>query len=173
MTTPPSQSLAMAQDTLWGLVTRNTTQFFNTSNMIPNFKPVNFPKFDRKSNVTMFLRLYENTIYGADEAMKSSAIFNCLDFETQTTIMPRLLERGCTFANVSKALLDEFGSEEALNIWKISVEGGIRKGETMQEFANRFYLEAQTLISLKAASSLMLSLPCSMQYNLTRISCLL
>ncbi|KAJ9070248.1 hypothetical protein DSO57_1010287 [Entomophthora muscae] len=32
------------------------------------------------------------------------------------------------------------------------VEGGIRKEETMQEFADRFYLEAQTLISLKAAS---------------------
>ncbi|KAJ9051308.1 hypothetical protein DSO57_1005598 [Entomophthora muscae] len=32
------------------------------------------------------------------------------------------------------------------------VEGGIRKGETMQEFADRFYIEAQTLISLKAAS---------------------
>ncbi|KAJ9066966.1 hypothetical protein DSO57_1004396 [Entomophthora muscae] len=32
------------------------------------------------------------------------------------------------------------------------VEGGIRKRETMQEFADRFYLEAQTLISLEAAS---------------------
>ncbi|KAJ9060194.1 hypothetical protein DSO57_1033454 [Entomophthora muscae] len=32
------------------------------------------------------------------------------------------------------------------------VKGGIRKGETMQEFADRFSLEAQTLISLKAAS---------------------
>ncbi|KAJ9080395.1 hypothetical protein DSO57_1025519 [Entomophthora muscae] len=31
------------------------------------------------------------------------------------------------------------------------VKGGIKKGETMQEFADRFYLEAQTLISLKAA----------------------
>ncbi|KAJ9073092.1 hypothetical protein DSO57_1020125 [Entomophthora muscae] len=49
--------------------------------------------------------------------------------------------------------MDEFGSKEALNNWKMDfVEGGIRKGEAMQEFADRFYLEAQTLISLKAAS---------------------
>ncbi|KAJ9057646.1 hypothetical protein DSO57_1020519 [Entomophthora muscae] len=48
--------------------------------------------------------------------------------------------------------MDEFGSEEALNNRKMYfVEGGIKKGETMQEFSDRFYLEAQTLISLKAA----------------------
>ncbi|KAJ9065932.1 hypothetical protein DSO57_1014552 [Entomophthora muscae] len=92
-------------------------------------------------------------MYGADEAMKNSAIFKCLDSETQTFIMPRLPERGWTFVNVSKALMDEFGSKEALNNQKMDfVEGGIRKGETMQEFADRFYLEAQILISLKAGS---------------------
>ncbi|KAJ9085690.1 hypothetical protein DSO57_1011392 [Entomophthora muscae] len=32
------------------------------------------------------------------------------------------------------------------------VEGGIRKRETLQDFADRFYLEFQTLISLQAAS---------------------
>ncbi|KAJ9086395.1 hypothetical protein DSO57_1004457 [Entomophthora muscae] len=49
--------------------------------------------------------------------------------------------------------MDEFCSKEALNNWKIDfVEGGKRKGETMQELADRFYLEAHTLISLKAAS---------------------
>ena len=56
--------------------------FQNTSHVIPNFKPVNLPKFDRRSNVTMFLRLYGNTMYGTDNAMKNSAIFNCLDAET-------------------------------------------------------------------------------------------
>ena len=123
------------------------------SHVVPNFKPVNLPKFDRKSNVTMFLKLYENTMYGADEAMKNSAIFNCLDTETQTIIMPRLPENGWTFANVSKALVEEFGSEEALNNRKMDfIEGGFKKGESIQEFADRFYLEAQTLASLKAAS---------------------
>ncbi|KAJ9052940.1 hypothetical protein DSO57_1029100 [Entomophthora muscae] len=128
-------------------------QLFNTSNVIPNFKPVNLPKFDRKSNVIMFLRLYENTMYGADEAIQNSAIFNCLDSETQKIIMTRLPKRGWTFTNVSKVLMDEFGSKDAFNNQKMNfVEGGIIKGETMQEFADRFYLEAHTLISLKAAS---------------------
>ncbi|KAJ9078208.1 hypothetical protein DSO57_1009127 [Entomophthora muscae] len=85
--------------------------------------------------------------------MKNSAIFNCLNSETHTIIIPRLPEQGWTFSNVSKALMDEFGSKEALNNRKIDfVEEGIRKGETIQEFADRFYFEAQNLISLKAAS---------------------
>ncbi|KAJ9071601.1 hypothetical protein DSO57_1035368 [Entomophthora muscae] len=67
--------------------------------------------------------------------------------------MPRLPEHGWTFANVSKALVDEFGSKEALNNQKMDfVEGNIRKGETMQDFTDRFYQEAQTLIYLKTAS---------------------
>ncbi|KAJ9051886.1 hypothetical protein DSO57_1039542 [Entomophthora muscae] len=68
-------------------------------------------------------------------AMKNSAIFNCLDSETQTIIMPRPPERGWTFANVSKALMDEFGRKEALNNQKMDfVEGGIKKGEIMKKF---------------------------------------
>ncbi|KAJ9088042.1 hypothetical protein DSO57_1027051 [Entomophthora muscae] len=90
---------------------------------------------------------------GTDKAMKNSAIFNCLYAKTQTFYMPRLPERGWTFANVSRVLMEEFGSKVALNNRKIDfVEGGIKKGETMQEFSDRFYLESQTLISLKAAS---------------------
>ncbi|KAJ9085961.1 hypothetical protein DSO57_1009011 [Entomophthora muscae] len=126
---------------------------YNTSSVIPNFKPVNLPKFDRKSNVTMFLWLYENTMYGADEAMKNSAIFNCLNIKSHTAIMQLLPERGWIFVNVSRALMEEFGSEEDLYNCKMDfVEGGIKKGETIQEFADKFYLEAQNLISLKAAS---------------------
>ncbi|KAJ9061061.1 hypothetical protein DSO57_1024395 [Entomophthora muscae] len=49
--------------------------------------------------------------------------------------------------------MDEFGSKEALNNQIMNfVEGGIKKGEIMQEFEDRFYLEAQPLIYLKAAS---------------------
>ncbi|KAJ9067806.1 hypothetical protein DSO57_1035394 [Entomophthora muscae] len=49
--------------------------------------------------------------------------------------------------------MEELGSKEALNNHKMDfVKGGIKKGETMQEFADRFDLEAQTFISLKPAS---------------------
>ncbi|KAJ9077736.1 hypothetical protein DSO57_1014001 [Entomophthora muscae] len=54
--------------------------------------------------------------------------------------MPRLTERGWIFANGSRALMEEFGSEEALNNHKTDfVKGGIKK-------------DTQTPISLKAAS---------------------
>lgn len=119
----------------------------------PNFKPANLPRFERKSNVAMFLRLYENSMYGADEAMKSSAIINCLDVETQTIIMARLPETGWTYQQVAKALLQEYGSEEALTERKMEfMETKFQKGETILAFADRFYMEAQTLLSSKAAT---------------------
>ncbi|KAJ9053101.1 hypothetical protein DSO57_1027539 [Entomophthora muscae] len=57
-----------------------------------NFKPVNLPKFDGKSNVAMFLHLYQNSMYGTDNAMRDSTIINCLDAETQIIILPHLPE---------------------------------------------------------------------------------
>lgn len=118
-----------------------------------NFKPANLPKFDKKTNVYMFLQLYENSMYGADLPMKNSSIINCLDSEVQTLILPRLPTRSWTFDNVSKALIEEYGSEEALFCRKMEfTEGKINKGETLVDFSARFYLEAQTLISMGAAT---------------------
>ncbi|KAJ9077140.1 hypothetical protein DSO57_1019580 [Entomophthora muscae] len=70
-------------------------------NTLPFFKPANLPRFDRKSNVAMFLWLYQNSMYGADEAMKDATIINCLDTDTQTLILPCLSEKGWTYANIS------------------------------------------------------------------------
>ncbi|KAJ9071009.1 hypothetical protein DSO57_1001779 [Entomophthora muscae] len=61
-------------------------------NTLPFFKTANLPRFDRKSNVAMFLQLYQNSMYGADEAMKDATIINCLDTDTQTLILPCLPE---------------------------------------------------------------------------------
>ncbi|KAJ9070154.1 hypothetical protein DSO57_1011315 [Entomophthora muscae] len=61
----------------------------------------------------MFLRLYQNSMYGADNAMRDSTIINCLDAETQTIILPRLSENSWTFANVSRAFTEEVGSQKA------------------------------------------------------------
>ncbi|KAJ9075375.1 hypothetical protein DSO57_1036747 [Entomophthora muscae] len=55
-------------------------------NSLSFFKPANLPRFDRKSNVAMFLLLYQNSIYSADEAMKDATIINCLDTGTQMLI---------------------------------------------------------------------------------------
>ncbi|KAJ9064795.1 hypothetical protein DSO57_1026551 [Entomophthora muscae] len=57
-------------------------------NSSPFLKPANLPRFDRKSNVAMFLWLYQNSMYGADEAIKDTNIINCQDNDTQTLILP-------------------------------------------------------------------------------------
>ncbi|KAJ9067268.1 hypothetical protein DSO57_1001376 [Entomophthora muscae] len=122
-------------------------------NTLPFFKPANLPRFDRKSNIAMFLWLYQNSMYGADKAMKDATIINCLDTDTQTLILPHLPENGWTYANISQALMEEFGSQEALLGQKMDfVDTKLKVGETLEEFTSRFYLEAQTLASIKVVS---------------------
>ncbi|KAJ9063568.1 hypothetical protein DSO57_1039544 [Entomophthora muscae] len=57
-------------------------------NTLPFFKPDKLPRFDRKSNIAMFLWLYQNSMYGADEAMKDTTIINCLETDADTTLPP-------------------------------------------------------------------------------------
>ncbi|KAJ9055618.1 hypothetical protein DSO57_1002093 [Entomophthora muscae] len=83
-------------------------------NTLPFFKPANLPRFDRKSYVAMFLWLYQNLMYGADETMKDTTIINCLVTKTQRLILLCLPENSWTYANISWALMEEFGSQEAL-----------------------------------------------------------
>ncbi|KAJ9071325.1 hypothetical protein DSO57_1038067 [Entomophthora muscae] len=95
--------------------------------------------------------LYQNSMYGADEAMKDAVIINCLDTDTQTLILPCLPENGCTCSNILRALMEEFGGQEALLGQKmVFVDTKLKAGETLEEFNSRFYVEAQTLASMKA-----------------------
>ncbi|KAJ9049431.1 hypothetical protein DSO57_1024559 [Entomophthora muscae] len=113
-------------------------------NSSPFFKPANLPRFDRKSNVVMFLRLYQNSIYGADEAMKNATIINFLETDTQPLILPCLQGNSWTYANISWALMEEFDSQEALLGWKMDfADTKLKMGETLENFTSRFYLEAQ------------------------------
>ncbi|KAJ9066477.1 hypothetical protein DSO57_1008967 [Entomophthora muscae] len=108
---------------------------------LPFFKPANLPRFDRKSKVAMFLQLYQNSMYGADEAMKDATIINFLDTDTQTLILPCLPENGWAYANMSWALMEEFGSQEALLGQKMDFsDTKLKVGETLEEFNFRFYL---------------------------------
>ncbi|KAJ9060658.1 hypothetical protein DSO57_1028608 [Entomophthora muscae] len=110
------------------------------------FKPANLPRFDRKSNLAMFLQLYQNSMYGADKAMKDTTIIKCLDTNKQTLILSSLPENSWTYTNILQALMEEFGSQEALLGQKMDfVDTKLKMGETLEEFTSRFYLEAQTL----------------------------
>ncbi|KAJ9062670.1 hypothetical protein DSO57_1008127 [Entomophthora muscae] len=120
---------------------------------LPFFKPANLPRFDKKSNVAMFLWLYQNSMYRADEAMKNAIIINCLDTDTQTLILPCLPENGWTYANISWSLMEAFGSQEALLGRKMDfADTKLKVGETLEDFNFKLYLEAQTLASIKAVS---------------------
>ncbi|KAJ9064442.1 hypothetical protein DSO57_1030555 [Entomophthora muscae] len=113
-----------------------------THNTLPFFKPANLPRFDRKSNVAMFLRLYQNSMYGADKAIKNATIINCLDTDTQTLILPCLPENGWTYTNILLALMEEFGSQEALLGQKMDfADTELKVRETLEEFTYRLYLE--------------------------------
>ncbi|KAJ9090149.1 hypothetical protein DSO57_1005320 [Entomophthora muscae] len=99
----------------------------------------------------MFLRLYQNSMYDADNAMRDSIIIYCLYAETQTIILPRLPENSWTFAYVSRTLTQEFGSQEALLGCKMDfADTNLKVGETLEDFTSRFYLEAQALSSMSA-----------------------
>ncbi|KAJ9073573.1 hypothetical protein DSO57_1014760 [Entomophthora muscae] len=101
--------------------------------------------------MAMFLCLYQNSMYGADNTMRDSTIINCLNAETQTIILLHLPENGWTFANVSRALTQEFGSQEALLGCKMDfADTKLKVGETLEDFTSRFYLEAQTLLYMSA-----------------------
>ncbi|KAJ9073961.1 hypothetical protein DSO57_1011180 [Entomophthora muscae] len=110
-------------------------------NSLSLFKPANLPRFDRKSNVAMFLQLYQNSMCRADEAMKDASIINCLDTDTQTLILPRLPENGWTYANISWALMEEFGSQEALLGQKMDfADTKLKMEKPLEDFTSRFYL---------------------------------
>lgn len=118
-----------------------------------NFKPTNLPNFNKFYIVNIFIRLYENSMYGADEKAKASAIINCLDTETQTIIMGGISEYNWMYDEVKEALKNQFGSKESLTEWKIEfMDLQFLRGETIAEFSSRFSLEAQNLYFAKAAS---------------------
>ncbi|KAJ9062552.1 hypothetical protein DSO57_1009608 [Entomophthora muscae] len=103
-------------------------------NTLPFFKPANLPRFDRKSNVAIFLWLYQNSMYGADKAMKDATIIKCLETDAQTLILPRLPENSWTYANILWALMEEFGSQEALLGQKMDfADTKLKIGETLEE----------------------------------------
>ncbi|KAJ9058682.1 hypothetical protein DSO57_1010022 [Entomophthora muscae] len=81
--------------------------------------------------------------------MRDSTIINFLDAKTQTIILLRLPENKQNFANVSRALTEEFGSQEALLGHKMDfADTKLKVGETLEDFTSSFYLEAQTLLSI-------------------------
>lgn len=77
---------------------------------------------------------------------------NCLNLEAQKILMGQLPLHNWSYNQVASALIKEYGCEAALTNQKMEfLEIQFKIGESIKLFATQFYMEAQTLISSKAA----------------------
>ncbi|KAJ9065608.1 hypothetical protein DSO57_1017717 [Entomophthora muscae] len=110
------------------------------------FKPTNLPKFDPKGNVHTFLLLFEMSMYGANNQDKATTLLNQLDAASTNLIILHIPKHNWLYAAAKNVLLYKFGSiawvtERKNEFLMIS----FRKDNTISEFANCFYIEAQIL----------------------------
>lgn len=107
---------------------------------------MNLPKFDPKGNVHTFLRLFEMSMHGATDQDKATTLLNQLDAASTDLIVPHMPVNDWSYAAAKDALLHEFGSVARTTERKNEfLMINFKKDETIQEFADRFYLEAQIL----------------------------
>ncbi|KAJ9053803.1 hypothetical protein DSO57_1020644 [Entomophthora muscae] len=110
------------------------------------FKPMNLPKFDPKGNVHTFICLFKMSMYGANNQDKATTLLNQLDTASTDLIIPHMPKHNWLYAAAKSTLLYEFGSiawvtERKNEFLMIS----FKKDETIADFADCFYLEAQIL----------------------------
>lgn len=118
------------------------------------FKPLNLPSFDKNGNVATFIRLFENSMYGATDIEKASTIINCLDPASIDLVMPHLPQRQWTYQEVRDAIIIEFNNPEAINTRKMEFSKlMIQEDETLDKFADRYYAECQYLTGVGALST--------------------
>ncbi|KAJ9049317.1 hypothetical protein DSO57_1025739 [Entomophthora muscae] len=82
----------------------------NTEENLPRFKLMNLPKFDPKGNVHTFIRLFEMSMYGANNQDKATTLLNQLDAASTDLIIPHMPHNDWSYATAKQDLLYEFGS---------------------------------------------------------------
>ncbi|KAJ9048871.1 hypothetical protein DSO57_1030331 [Entomophthora muscae] len=107
---------------------------------------MNLPKFNPKSNIHTFIRLFEMSMYGTNNQDKATTLLNQLDATSTDFIIPHMPKHNWLYAAAKSALLYKFGSiawvtERKNEFLMIS----FKKDKTIADFANRFYLEAKIL----------------------------
>ncbi|KAJ9056531.1 hypothetical protein DSO57_1032086 [Entomophthora muscae] len=107
---------------------------------------MNLPKFNPKGNVHTFISLFEMSMYGANNQDKATTLLNQLDAASTDLIILHMPKHNWLYAAAKNTLLYKFGSiawvtERKNEFLMIS----FRKDETIADFANCFYLEAQIL----------------------------
>ncbi|KAJ9059536.1 hypothetical protein DSO57_1001605 [Entomophthora muscae] len=82
----------------------------NADKNAPRFKPMNLPNFDPKGNVHTFIRLFEMSMYGANNQDKATTLLNQLDAASTDLIIPHMPQNNWSYAAAKQALLYKFGS---------------------------------------------------------------
>lgn len=110
----------------------------------PTFKEKYIPN---EGSITSFLYVYESAMEEASDRQRVKHLPSCLSRIAQEIMVPHLMT--CTtWLAVKQALISEFGSAQTLSNQKqafMSIQ--IRAGETASSFAERFYREAQVLVT--------------------------
>ncbi|KAJ9084008.1 hypothetical protein DSO57_1028636 [Entomophthora muscae] len=110
------------------------------------FKPMSLPKFDPKDNVHTFIRLFEMSMYGANNQDKATTLLNQLDAASTDLIIPHMPKHNWLYTAAKNVLFYKFGSITQVTKRKNDFLMIIfRKYKTITDFANSFYLEVQIL----------------------------
>ncbi|KAJ9052071.1 hypothetical protein DSO57_1037812 [Entomophthora muscae] len=87
-----------------------TPRHQNTDENAPRFKPMNLLKFDPKGNVHTFIRLFEMSMYGANNQDKATRLLNQLDAASTDLIIPHMPQNNWSYATAKQAFLYKFVS---------------------------------------------------------------
>ncbi|KAJ9053066.1 hypothetical protein DSO57_1027842 [Entomophthora muscae] len=110
------------------------------------FKPMNLPKFNPKGNVHTFICLFKMSMYGAKNQDKATTLLNQLDAASTDLIIPHMPKHNLSYTAAKSVLLYEFGSIAWVTKRKNEfLMISFKKEETIADFADCFYLEAQIL----------------------------
>ncbi|KAJ9051729.1 hypothetical protein DSO57_1001995 [Entomophthora muscae] len=108
----------------------------NTDENAPRFKPMNLPKFDPKGNIYKFIRLFEMSMYGANNQDKATTLLNQLDAASTDLIIPHMLQNNWSYAAAKQALLYKIESIARVTEQKnefLMIQ--FQKNESIAEFA--------------------------------------
>ena len=74
----------------WTKINESAATADTSTAAVKPFKPLSLPKFVKGSNVHTFLKLFDNSMFGATEREKATTVINCLDTVCVELVMPHL-----------------------------------------------------------------------------------
>ena len=115
------------------------------------FKPLSLPKFQKGGNMHTFLKIFDNSMHSATDKDKAIIVINCLDSNGIELVMPWLPANDWTYFKARAAIIAEFSSEVYIASKKdVFMHIEVQEDETIEAFADQFYLESQILIGCSA-----------------------